>query len=380
LEAVTGLYICDDADINAVQIANAVKCAEYTKYYLCGNESINLGFVSSEDTLIKAINDLRSALKKAGYGDIPVGTNEVMSYYSDRLLDVCDFLCISYHPYFGGATAGDAGKLWFPQHLDRAIEKAKGKPVIVGESGWPSYAGSGESKEKARREAAIYNMWAVYHARKKGVTLFNFVSHDEDWKIKYGPVETAFGIFEQTGVCKLKYPEMFWGKGCPCKLCAGDCECLEGVKCGHVDCRWCGPPPVCQCELCAGDCECTIDIKCGHPECDLCYGAPKLEITQWPSEENNFYVQGKVTGVDPTEYRLSVWIRVGNIWYAKPTWDDFVQFIRLDGSFSISTYSHSGDYNQTNCAVLLIKASDADKLNKYDYAESKKFAVLFAEK
>ena len=341
LKVAVGLYISDDAASNARQIANAVKCAEYADMYLCGNESINLGFVSSEEILIKAINELRAQLKKAGYGDIPVGTNEVMSSYSDRLTDACDFFCFSYHPYSGGATAADAGKLWFPQQLNRAVEKAKGKPVIVGETGWPSFAKPGESKEKARREAAIYNMWAVYHAAKKQIKLFSFASHDEDWKVKYGPAEPAFGIFDKYG--ELKYREMFRGK-------------FEDIDIGDI-----------------GD-EIIPDCPGGEN------GEPVLTITEWPSEKNDFYVRGKVTGVNPADYRISAWIKVGGQWWAKPTWDDFVQFVALDGSFSIRLYSHTNDYYQTNAAVLLVKSSDEDKLDRYDYKASKKFAVLSEEK
>ena len=349
LKVATGLYICEDAESNARQIQNAVGCAPYTGLFICGNESLNLKF-ASEQTLLKCINDLRDALKKAGYGEIPIVTNEVMSLYTDDILNACDGLMFSYHPYFGGASAADAGMKWFPVQLNRALEKAKGKPVYVGETGWPSYCEPGGSREEARRNAAIYHMWAVYIAERKNIKLYYFVSHDEDWKIKYGDQEPTFGIFDKNG--KLKYPELFRGKMCPliCGKCGEEmpCECFEA-------CDTCGKKP----------CECPM----------------ALTVTQWPSSENGFRLKGKVTGLDdPGNYRISAWIRVGGKFWAKPTWDDFLQFIGLDGSFSISTYSHVNDYHQDAWGVLLVRAEDEDKIDKYDYAAAKKYALKFVEK
>jgi len=356
LKVATGLYICNDSASNDKQIQNALACAPYTSLFICGNESINLGF-ASEQNLIKAINDLRAVLKKAGYGSIPVVTNETLSNYTDALLNVCDGLMFSYYPYINGASAADAGKLWFPQQLNKAVEKAKGKTVYVGESGWPSYAKSGESKEKARREAAIYDKWAIYEARQKNVKFYLFVSHDEDWKMKYGAVETTFGILDKNG--NLKYPELFRSPPPP-------------------------PPTTTETTQSPSETQTTDTTTTSTTEPTTPPPPPpgiQLTVTQWPSPDNDFHLKGTVTRLDdPSNYRISAWIKVDGVFWAKPTWDDFLQFIGLDGSFDIRTYSHVNDYNQNGWGVLLVKESDKDKLDNHDYAATKKYAVKFIEK
>jgi hypothetical protein len=217
---------------------------------------------------------------------------------------------------YDGVTPADAGRVWFPEMLERAMKLAEtyGLPVMVGETGYPTYA-SGGDPEAARVGAAVYHMWAAYEARKRGVIVYSFSGFDESWKARYGELEATFGIWDADG--KLKLPEIFEG----------------------------GDEHFAPAEVAAEGAPAT--------------GEPTIEVTDWPTDVNGFRVSGRVTGVkDPSEYRVTVWIRVDGRWWVKPTWDSAVQFIAPDGSFDIAatTPGAANDVKQDACSVLLFPA------------------------
>jgi len=337
LDVAVGLWISEGAANNDRQIENAVKAAKYAELIIF-SETVNLG-TASVDTLTGCIRKLRKALKAAGRGGIPVVTSEPLAVYQNEgkaLLNEVDMLSFNYHPVYDGVTPADAARVWFPEMLERAMKLAEpyGLPVMVGETGYPTYAADGD-QEAARLGSAVYHMWVEYEARKRGVTVFSFNGFDESWKARYGEMEAMFGIWDADG--NLKLPEIFEG---------GDAEFEPGGA---------------------------------APADDLTEGEPTVEVLEWPSDENGFRVAGRVTGIgNPSDYRLTVWIRVDGRWWVKPTWDSAVQFVAPDGSFDIAatTPGAANDVLQDACSVLLFPADYEPDI--YAYANNLGHALSVA--
>jgi hypothetical protein len=328
-----GLWISEDEESNSLQIENAVRDAEWAEMFIF-SETVNLKTASVE-TLTQCIRKLRKALKAAGYEDIPIVTSEPLAVYQNEgaaLLSEVDKLCFNYHPVYDGITPAEAGRVWFPEMLERAAKLAEGYdlPVMVGETGFPTYV-KDVSEEDARLGAAVYHMWVEYEARKRGILVYSFSAFDEGWKAQYGRMESKFGIWDDDGVLKL--PEIFQG---------GD----ETFEPGGAATEAAGPD------------------------------APVLNVNQWPADGNGFRVQGSVTGIhDPEDYRVMVWIRVGGSWWVKPTWDSAVQFVAPDGTFNIAatTPGAANDALQDACSVVLIPADYEPDI--YDYEANLEHAL-----
>ncbi len=325
LEVAVGLWISEDQKANDVQLENAARAAKYADCYIF-SETLNLKNASA-DTLLACIRKLRRLLKANGRADIPVMTSEPLDIYEGEgsaLLPEVDALCFNYHPYYDGVNPADAGRVWFPEMLDRAQELAEphGYGVVVGETGYPTFSAFA-SEEEARLGAAIYQLYAIFEARKRGVTVYSFISFDEGWKAAYGEAEAHFGIWDEYG--ELKLPELFAGE---------DADFIAEAR-----------------QNAPGE-----------------TGAPAIHIDEWPGDANGFRVRGSVSGVeDPSAYRLMVWIRVQGSWWVKPTWTSALQFIGWDGSFDIAaiTPGAANDALQDACSVLLLPAEYDPDIHVY---------------
>ena len=80
---------------------------------------------------------------------------------------------------------------------------AKGKPVIITETGWPSEGDyindAAPSKENALKYFINANNWA----NKQGVELYYFSSFDESWKVHHeGDVGQRWGIWDKNDQLK----------------------------------------------------------------------------------------------------------------------------------------------------------------------------------
>ena len=341
LDVAAGVWIGADRTANSRQIDNLVQNAPYILLAVIGNETLNLG-TAGPDVLLAALVEARAKLDAAGYPHIPVTTNETYDHllYQPQIVAACDAVMLSYHPYFGEPDPHKAATVWLPEALLQLRELAGDKPFLIGESGWPSYDADGdEGAGRARAIAYIAN--AVELARKEGVFLFVFQSHDETWKLRVeGRHADTWGILATDGA--LKYdPALFGGHladalvdapAPPISLAAA----LAGAYAGGPAAPEPTPEPV------------SAPARADKPG---------IVITRWPSP-SNLSVEGYVVGIDDaSKYRLMLWIRVGGTWWPKPTYAAMMQRIEDAGGFNISASSHANDVNADDYVVLLVKSS-----------------------
>ena len=81
---------------------------------------------------------------------------------------------------------------------------AKGKPVIITETGWPNKGDNTEGAIPSDVNAMKYFANTMEWAQKEDSKIFYFSSFDESWKVHHeGDVGARWGIWNKTE--KLKY-------------------------------------------------------------------------------------------------------------------------------------------------------------------------------
>jgi len=155
----------------------------------------------SEQELLQYINRVRQALPDS----IQVGYVDAYYQFLDRpaLVDVCDIILANCYPFWEGAN-----NLYAISYIDNMIELtqniAKGKKVIVTESGWPTTGQKVEAAEPSLLNAMKYFISVQKWAKSKNIELFYFSSFDESWKEKEeGAVGARWGIWDKDE--NLKY-------------------------------------------------------------------------------------------------------------------------------------------------------------------------------
>lgn len=203
LKSIVGAWISNDKDRNEREIQTLIKLAKEGSVGIAavGNEVLLRGEVSEEELIIY-INRVKKAL--AGL-NIPVGyVDTYYEYYSrPNLVNATDVILANCYPYWEGFSIEDS-----LQHLREMYaitqQVAKGKPIIIAETGWPSQGKANLDAHPSQLNAMKYFIQTQEWAEKQGVEIFHFSSFDESWKVRIeGEVGARWGIWDKEE--NLKY-------------------------------------------------------------------------------------------------------------------------------------------------------------------------------
>jgi GPH family glycoside/pentoside/hexuronide:cation symporter len=201
LKTMTGAWIGKDKIQNDKEIDALIKLAQdgQVDIAVVGNEVLMREDLS-EAELLAYIYRVKRALP-----DIPVGYVDAYFQFHERpkLVEACDVILANCYPFWEGCPI-DQATVYLKQMYAITQLSAKGKPVIITETGWPNEGASTEgavpSDEKAMQYFINVNNWA----KNEGVNLFYFSSFDESWKVhQEGNVGARWGIWDKNE--KLKY-------------------------------------------------------------------------------------------------------------------------------------------------------------------------------
>jgi exo-beta-1,3-glucanase (GH17 family) len=201
IKTLVGAWLGEDEEKNAQEIEGLIKLAKagYADIIAVGNEVMYREDLS-EDKLLEYIEYVKKALP-----DIPVGY--VDAYYEfenrPRITDACDVILANCYPFWEGCHI-DYSLLYMQDMYRRTLRAAKGKKVIITETGWPdkgqTFHGAVPSKESAIRYFINTQLWS----KSDDIDIFYFSSFDESWKIKdEGDVGAYWGLWDKDE--KLKY-------------------------------------------------------------------------------------------------------------------------------------------------------------------------------
>ena len=201
LKTMVGVWLNDDLENNEKELANAIEVAQagYVDILAVGNEVLLRGDLT-EDQLIDYINRAKEALPQ-----LQVGYVDAYYEFEDhpRVADVCDVILANCYPFWEGCSA-DYSLLYMKDMYRRAVKAAKGKKVIITETGWPNLGTAERGAEPSYDNAIKYFINTYLWAEEDNLDIFYFSSFDETWKIEEeGDVGAYWGLWNKDG--QLKY-------------------------------------------------------------------------------------------------------------------------------------------------------------------------------
>ena len=201
LKTLVGAWLGNDEEKNLEEIEGVIKVAKsgHADIVAVGNEVLLRGDLS-EDQIIEFIKKVKSEVP-----DIPVGY--VDAYYEfelhPRICEASDVILANCYPFWEGYPL-EHSLVYMKDMYRRAVAAAKGKKVIISETGWPNL-GSPDRKALPSYENAIkYFINAYTWADEEDIEIFYFSSFDETWKVgAEGDVGAYWGLWDKDK--NLKY-------------------------------------------------------------------------------------------------------------------------------------------------------------------------------
>jgi GPH family glycoside/pentoside/hexuronide:cation symporter len=154
----------------------------------------------SEHELLGYIERVKEAIP-----GVPVGYVDAYFQFHERpnLVEACDLVLANCYPFWEGCEIGQAS-LYLRHMYQATLQVARGKPVIITETGWPNQGSSVNSAEPAPVNAMKYFINTIRWQQENEIDLFYFSSFDESWKVHHeGDVGERWGIWDKNE--KLKY-------------------------------------------------------------------------------------------------------------------------------------------------------------------------------
>lgn len=204
LKVMVGAWLSDNKDLNEEEIKNLVQVAKagYADLVAVGNEVLYREELTEEELLIY-INKVKKQLPgiQVGYVD---------AYYEfinrPEITKACDVIFANCYPFWEGCHI-DYSLLYMKNMYQTAVTAAKGKKVIISETGWPGVGSNFEASEPSFENAMRYFINTQKWSKEENIDVMYFSSFDELWKIgDEGDVGAYWGIWDKDG--NPKYGEL----------------------------------------------------------------------------------------------------------------------------------------------------------------------------
>lgn len=195
MKTLVGAWLGDDKDDNEKEIEGLIQLAKegVVDIAAVGNEVLYRNDLSL-DELLGYIWRVREALPQ-----IPIGYVDAYYEFSrhPQLVDASDVILANCYPYWEGCHI-DGALAHMQQMYGQAMDAAKGKKVIITETGWPSQGGSLKGAFSSAENAMKYFINTQIWATKTNIETFYFSSYDESWKTgDEGDVGAYWGLWDK---------------------------------------------------------------------------------------------------------------------------------------------------------------------------------------
>lgn len=201
LKVMAGAWLSENNDLNEKEIANVIKIAKegHADMVAVGNEVLYRDELTEKELLyyiLRVKNELP---------DIEIGYVDAYYEFVNRpaITDACDVIFANCYPFWEGCHI-DYSLIYMKNMYQSAVNAARGKKVIITETGWPNRGTSFESSEPSTENALKYFINAQIWSKEDNIDMFYFSSFDEEWKIRSeGDVGAYWGLWDKDG--KMKY-------------------------------------------------------------------------------------------------------------------------------------------------------------------------------
>jgi len=201
MKTLVGAWLSDNKEDNEKEIEGLITLAKEgcVDIAAVGNEVLYRNDLTLEE-LLGYIQRVKDALP-----GIPVGYVDAYYEFSvhPELVEISDVILSNCYPYWEGCDI-DGSLNHMQQMFGQTTDAARGKKVIITETGWPSQGGSLRGAFSSEENAMKYFINTQVWATKANVEVFYFSSFDESWKTgDEGDVGAYWGIWDKDE--KLKY-------------------------------------------------------------------------------------------------------------------------------------------------------------------------------
>ncbi len=196
LKTLVGAWLGDDDEKNKQEIKALIELANEGNVDIAavGNEVLYRNDLSL-DELIDYMKEVRAAIP----AHIPIGYVDAYYEFSahPELVEHSDVILSNCYPFWEGCPAGYA-LLHMQSMYGQAMDAAKGKKVIITETGWPSKGENLKGAIPSEVHAMQYFINTQTWAKRSNVEVFYFSSFDESWKIgPEGEVGAYWGLWDK---------------------------------------------------------------------------------------------------------------------------------------------------------------------------------------
>ncbi len=201
MKTLVGAWLSDDKEDNEKEIEGLIQLAREgcVDIAAVGNEVLYRNDLSLEE-LLGYIRRVKEAIPH-----IPVGYVDAYYEFSahPELVDISDVILSNCYPYWEGCHI-DGSLQHMQQMFGQVLDAAKGKKVIITETGWPSEGGGLRGAFASEENAMKYFINTQVWATKANIESFYFSSFDESWKTgDEGDVGAYWGLWDKNE--KLKF-------------------------------------------------------------------------------------------------------------------------------------------------------------------------------
>ena len=201
LKTLVGAWLGEDKEKNEEEVARLIELARagFVDVAAVGNE-VMYREEMEESELLEYILRVKEALP-----DTPVGYVDAYYEFTNRpaIAEACDVILANCYPYWAGCHI-EYALLYMKQMYYQAKQAAKGKKVIITETGWPSEGDPLGVAEPGYENALKYFINAQRWSQKEDIEMFYFSAFDEGWKVgTEGSVGAFWGLWDSAGKRKF---------------------------------------------------------------------------------------------------------------------------------------------------------------------------------
>ena len=201
LKVMAGAWLSDDKEQNELEIENLLKVVKAGNADLVavGNEVLYREELT-EAELLDYIHRVKKEVPEASVGYVD-------AYYEfinrPAITEACDVLFTNCYPFWEGCHI-DYSLVYMKNMYYGVLQAARGKRVVISETGWPNIGTAFEGSEPSVDNALRYFINTQKWSLEENIELMYFSSFDESWKVgSEGDVGAYWGLWDKNG--KLKY-------------------------------------------------------------------------------------------------------------------------------------------------------------------------------
>lgn len=182
LRITLGSWLDRRLDRNAAEVRRLIETARANRNVdrvLVGNEAVLRGDLTPQQ-LIGYMEQVRRQVRQ------PVSTAEPWHVWLDHpeLAQSVDFITVHLLPYWEGLPV-DGALRFIMEKLDQIAARFPGKPIVIGEVGWPSAGRDIGAARATRVNQAEFMRRFFIEAQRRGLNYFVMEAFDQPWKVSF---------------------------------------------------------------------------------------------------------------------------------------------------------------------------------------------------